>query len=61
VVSVGVGGPQESSEGSAETISDSDIGAMVAMFCGVDGNFEGDREFRDCGRTFGGARTSLSF
>jgi len=32
VVSVGVGGPQESSEGRADTISESDIGAMIARY-----------------------------
>lgn len=59
-----VGGPQESSDGSAAIMSESDIGAMVAL-CGVVGlrravlyGFE--IEFRDCGRTFGGARTSWS-
>ena len=33
MVSVGVGGPQESSEGRADTISERDIGAMIAMYC----------------------------
>ena len=32
MVSVDVGGPQESSEGSEEIISESDIGAMIAAF-----------------------------
>ena len=36
-----VGGPQESSEGSAEMISESDIGAMVAMRFGADVDFRG--------------------
>jgi hypothetical protein len=38
VVSVEVGGPQLSSEGRADTISESDMGAMIVscLFCGQD-------------------------
>lgn len=50
-----VGGPHESSEGSAETISERDIGAMVAVCCGVDGNFEGIMNFAIVDESFGGA------
>jgi hypothetical protein len=59
---VDVGGPHESSDGSAEMISESDIGAMIALGCGLAiWGFEirGGFEFRDCGRTFGGARNIL--
>ena len=50
-----VGGPQESSEGSAETISERDIGAMLAVCFGVDGNFEGIVNFAIVDESFGGA------
>lgn len=36
VVSVEVGGPQESSDGREEMISESDMGAMIATSSGVE-------------------------
>jgi hypothetical protein len=36
VVSVGVGGPHESSDGREETISASEIGAMITVCRGVE-------------------------
>jgi hypothetical protein len=45
VVSVEVAGPQESSDGSAEIISDREIGAMIAM--GFDVGVRGGSG-RDC-------------
>ena len=63
MVSVEVAGPQESSEGSAEIISDSEIGAMIAMGFDV-GIREGEVEIVNismCGRKLSGAGNPCEF
>jgi len=61
VVSVGVGGPQESSEGRDDIISESDMGAMIATWIAVFWRTVVTMEFVNismCGRALSGA-TSL--